>query len=47
MSRDSSPDDVIVSCGASKIDRPGPSPLDKSEIRVAVREIIIHPDFSW
>ena len=45
--RDTSPDDVIVSCGASKIDRPGPSPLDQSEVRVSVKEIIVHPDFSW
>ena len=45
--RDTSPDDVIVSCGASKINRPGPSPMDQSEVRVAVSEIVIHPYFSW
>jgi len=42
-----SPDDVIVACGAYKIDVPDPSPRDKFEVRMKVKEIVTHPDFSW
>ena len=44
---DVTPDDVIVACGAYKIDIPDPSPRDKFEVRMKVKEIVTHPDFSW
>ena len=45
--RDPEPSDIIVACGAHRIERPDPSPQDRNELRVNISEIIIHEDFSW
>jgi len=44
---EANPDNIMVACGAHRIDRPGKSPLDKHEVRLQVKEIIRHPDFSF
>merc|ERR550532_2455558 len=44
---DPEPSDIIVACGAHRIERPDPSPQDRNELRVNVSDIIIHEDFSW
>ena len=46
-SRGVRPSDVTVACGAHRITRPGPSPEDRNEVRLAVGEIVLHEDFSW
>jgi len=40
-------DDVMVACGAHRISRPDPSPADRFEVRLKVKDIVVHPDFSW
>ena len=35
-----------VSCGGHRMDTSGSSPMDTNEQRLAIREIINHPDYS-
>lgn len=44
---EANPENIKVACGVHRIDRPGESPIDEHEIRLQVKEIIRHPDFSW
>ena len=47
LTREANPENIMVACGVQRIDRPGKSPLDKHEVRLQVKEIIRHPEFSW
>ena len=47
LTREANPENIMVACGVQRIDRPGKSPLDKHEVRLKVKEIIRHPEFSW
>jgi len=47
FAQEANPENIIVACGSQRIDRPGKSPKDKNEIRLQVKEVIRHPDFSW
>jgi len=44
---EANPENIMVACGVERIDRPGKSPIDKHEVRLQVKEVIRHPDFSW
>ena len=46
MSRNSKPSQLRLGLGAHQLAGGRPSPLDSSEVRLAVSEIIVHPGYS-
>jgi len=45
--RESNPENIMVSCGAHRVNANTPSPMDPDEVRLQATEVLRHENFRW